>query len=166
MAAARQLVSYDDLFDAEDAVGGDAGGSGSPEAAGDWDDTALIQAWDSTIESYRKQHARMMGDDEFMARQHEQESRVGEWAPVAAPEPSRKRRRSADARADSSGRDSADGPGSGDGAGGPGSEDWWAAQFAAPQTEQEALHGLSMAWYYVGYYTACYQGFRSGAEGA
>ncbi|KAJ2714426.1 hypothetical protein H4R19_001736 [Coemansia spiralis] len=180
MAAPRQLVSYDDLCDGgnDDTtvgapaacpprdspqsscgqhgdVGGDASGSDDEAAAcaGAWDDTDLIQAWDSNIASYRRTHAAMMEDEEYMARQHEQESRVGEWAPAAedAPAgPSRKRPRGSPP------------PPGADGPVGPSIEQW-ALQLEAPQSEADALHKLNTAWYYVGYYTACYQGFRSGA---
>ncbi|KAJ2802070.1 hypothetical protein H4R21_002560 [Coemansia helicoidea] len=172
MAAPRQLVSYDDLCYGESDAGAsaacapcdsprsrpeqrdDVGGSDHDDDddvaathAEKWDDTDLIRAWDSNIASYRQTHAAMMEDGEYMSRQHEQESRVGQWAPVAEDVPSRKRPRTAALSAP----------------GGPAcsSIEEWALQLEAPQTEEDALHKLNMAWYYVGYYAACYQGFRS-----
>ncbi|KAJ1732220.1 hypothetical protein LPJ61_002153 [Coemansia biformis] len=201
MAAPRQLVSYDDLFDGEDAAGepsahapqdgpqdnsgldGDAGDddAGSDGNYGDsddmaivaahadaWDDSDLIRAWDSHIEGYRREHASMMEDKEYMARQHEQESRTGQWAPVmeeAGAGPSRKRRRGPGEGADSAhAHGSAKLPGTEVSTGDQACQgiDKWAAQLEPPLSKEDALHKLNMAWYYVGYYTACYQ-YRPGS---
>ncbi|KAJ2162704.1 hypothetical protein GGF46_000429 [Coemansia sp. RSA 552] len=165
MSAPRQLVSYDDLFSDDEAtpdtahveqardagVGGDeddveedSNALAHPEA---WDDSELVRAWDSTIGDYRKFHAGVLASDEYTSGdQHELESKVGQWM-TAELAPSKKRRLEADNSASpSTGQSIAE---------------WAAAHTAAPQSEEDALEKLNTAWYYVGYYAACYQGFRS-----
>ncbi|KAJ2662669.1 hypothetical protein IWW48_001727 [Coemansia sp. RSA 1200] len=168
MAAKRPIVSYDDLFEDEN-----EGESTKPHApaieqqpeemaaessdndsdgigANAWDDTELIRAWDGAIADYRKHHAELVGDPTYMAQRSTSESVVGRWMPAessAAPgakhQPKRKR--------------SAEEPGivAAVDAGGP----------APPESEEDALHKLTMAWYYAGYYAGYYQAaYRTGKQ--
>ncbi|KAJ2305109.1 hypothetical protein IWW55_002103 [Coemansia sp. RSA 2706] len=163
MAAPRQLVSYDDLFDNDESadspqshqqpadVESDGAETSDVMARADaWDDSELIRAWDSTIADYRKHHADILGDTDQRSSQRELESRVGRWI-SADSESDRKRKRGSldEAQSDSDAR--------------PHGQEIaeWAAQAEPPQSEEDALHRLNMAWYYIGYYTACYQALRS-----
>ncbi|KAJ2802519.1 hypothetical protein H4R20_003242 [Coemansia guatemalensis] len=187
MAAARQIVSYDDLFDDEagpsetisesqqmngdsnnndnnmdadnasdseiDSHGGVESAIGNPEA---WDDSDLIRAWDSTIKDYREFHESILNDETYMSGAHMLESKIGAWSLAISDSPagsSRKRRRASGTEAQTELDDQQ-----------PQGIAEWATHISAPQSEEDALHQLNMAWYYVGYYSACYQAFRTDAR--
>ncbi|KAJ2077868.1 hypothetical protein H4R24_004864 [Coemansia sp. RSA 988] len=183
MAAARQIVSYDDLFD-DEAVPSEPiskpqqkhGGSNNSMDAGNdsddgmdddgctenaigdpvaWDDSDLIRAWDSTIKDYREFHEGIMNDETYISGAHKLESRIGAWSLTTDDDSpagnSRKRRRASGTEVEP---DHQQHPGITE----------WAAHLNAPQSEEDALYQLNMAWYYVGYYSACYQAFRSEAR--
>ncbi|KAJ2338503.1 hypothetical protein GGF43_006862, partial [Coemansia sp. RSA 2618] len=177
MAAPRQLVSYDDLFDSDEDTADTAqqqqqqaesesedDGVGSIMARTDaWDDTELIRAWDGTIADYRKFHAGVLGDETQRSAERQLECKVGQWTAVST-SPSRKRKRELpNAGSEAAYTDSKDAytdskDANAEGAQHAGQEiAEWAAQSAPPQSEEDAMHRLNMAWYYVGYYTACYQ---------
>ncbi|KAJ2167194.1 hypothetical protein IW145_001672 [Coemansia sp. RSA 521] len=158
MAAPRQLVSYDDLFDEEDGIGmaveqpsaaqpdNDDDGVENMMARSDaWDDTELIRAWDGTIADYHKFHATILGDETLRSTQRELESKVGQWTDADTSK-KRKLEQSDTHTVQHDGQEIAN----------------WAAQTAPPQTAEDAMHRLNMAWYYVGYYTACYQALSDG----
>ncbi|PIA16321.1 hypothetical protein COEREDRAFT_87033 [Coemansia reversa NRRL 1564] len=181
MAAPRQIVSYDDLFDDETGASENIGepqqhpgdsnnGMGTGDSSDDeinddgtmesavgnpeaWDDSDLIHAWDSTIKDYREFHEGIMNDEEYMSGAHKLESRIGAWSLTTGDSPtrsSRKRRRASGTEVETE-LDNRQPPGIAE----------WAAHLDAPQSEEDALHQLNMAWYYVGYYSACYQAFRT-----
>ncbi|KAJ2004575.1 hypothetical protein GGI04_002558 [Coemansia thaxteri] len=185
--AARQKVSYDDLYSADEAEAGveaeaeqrpasaqssnasggddgsedDAYAGGIAAQAGTWDDSELVRAWDSTIEDYRRQHASILGDSELRATLHKTESKVGQWAAVeeelagaaAMTNSSKKRRHGAD---DVIMRDPTE---SGGEAGAMAQE--YASTLPGfpepPQSEEDALSKLNMAWYHTGFYAGYYQ---------
>ncbi|KAJ2847979.1 hypothetical protein IWW36_003563 [Coemansia brasiliensis] len=156
MSASRQLVSYDDLFTEDEPINDDSEQPQSrtesedgnlladPEA---WDDTELIRAWDSTIDDYRKFHSSILDDRETRSAERKLESKIGKWNAVDD-QPDRKRKRELlddDGRVEGAQQEIAE----------------WAAYAAPPQSEDDALQRLNTAWYYVGYYTACYQALRN-----
>ncbi|KAJ1730330.1 hypothetical protein LPJ72_004528 [Coemansia sp. Benny D160-2] len=168
MAAKRPIVSYDDLFEDEnegentttqapaiehhaEAMAAETSDNDSDDIGADaWDDTELIRAWDGAIADYRKHHAELVGDPTYMAQRSTSESVVGRWMPAessAAPGAKRqpKRKRSAEEPDIVAAVD----------AGGP----------APPESEEDALHKLTMAWYYAGYYAGYYQAaYRTGKQ--
>ncbi|KAJ1743203.1 hypothetical protein LPJ68_001207 [Coemansia sp. RSA 1086] len=157
MSAPRQLVSYGDLFAEDDEAINDVSeqpqGKAEPEEAENlladpkaWDDTELIRAWDSTIDDYRKFHISHLDDEEARSAERKLESKIGKWNPVDS-QSDRKRKR---AQHDDDGQLENAQPEIAE----------WAAYAAPPQTEDDALQRLNTAWYYVGYYTACYQNRR------
>ncbi|KAJ1644718.1 hypothetical protein J3B02_001761 [Coemansia erecta] len=127
---------------------------------GDWDDTDLLRAWDSTISEYRREHALLMNDEEYKAMQHRNESRVGKWADVRDVESAKKRRIEETAQQEQQEQTHSNDY----------QYDWEAAAWpvgslAPPQSEDDALHKLITAWYSAGYYAGYYQAFRSGIGG-
>ncbi|KAJ1845342.1 hypothetical protein LPJ73_004885 [Coemansia sp. RSA 2703] len=128
-------------------------GQGVVGMNGDWDDSDLIRAWDSTISSYRRQHALLMEDESYRAEQHASESIIGQWSSVESGaggkrkrrhEPPVKRHEPVVERQDLVAQEPA-----ADVAGFTG--------FGLPTSEDDALSKLNMAWYYAGYYAGCYQ---------
>ncbi|KAJ2802759.1 hypothetical protein H4S07_004617, partial [Coemansia furcata] len=169
--ASRQIVSYDDLYDADEAENTTQPEQQRPHSAsshtsieeeglcagdiiaqpGAWDDSDLVRAWDSTVEEYRKQHSSMLGDSSFRATMHETESKVGQWSAVtesldiAAESSSKKRRRGVGTKLNNTD---------------PEYEDYANALPAypeAPLSEEDALSKLNMAWYHAGFYAGYYQ---------
>ncbi|KAI9503391.1 hypothetical protein BX070DRAFT_235080 [Coemansia spiralis] len=167
--AGRQIVSYDDLFtDTENEAVGLQGGLRNlhPDQASDssstsddgmgssaiahpdaWDDSELIRAWDSAIGDYRKHHA------DLLATKHTWHSGTGRSATAQKDEQQagtdKKRKRK-----EAEPTESVEQPGGGE-------NEECAAELGTypepPQSEEEALYKLNMAWYYAGYYAGYYQ---------
>ncbi|KAJ2507336.1 hypothetical protein IWW47_001155 [Coemansia sp. RSA 2052] len=185
--ASRQIVSYDDLYSADEAERAvqpeqqsqqrpssasshtsteddkDAG-AGDDLCAGDivgqpgvWDDSELVRAWDSTIEDYRKHHASMLGDSAFRATMHESESKVGQWSSVTESADVAETASSKKRRRELDANSSAIEPGY---EASEAVQDYAGALPTypeAPLTEEDALSKLNMAWYHAGFYAGYYQ---------
>ncbi|KAJ1993970.1 hypothetical protein GGI25_001825 [Coemansia spiralis] len=177
--AGRQIVSYDDLFtDTENEAVGLQGGLRNlhPDQASDssstsddgmgssaiahpdaWDDSELIRAWDSAIGDYRKHHADLLGDETYLAQRH-RESAVGEWEHVQSATAQKDEQQAGTdkkrKRKEAEPTESVEQPGGGE-------NEECAAELGTypepPQSEEEALYKLNMAWYYAGYYAGYYQ---------
>ncbi|KAL4813084.1 hypothetical protein BDW67DRAFT_169063 [Aspergillus spinulosporus] len=133
-----------------------------------WDDSALVQSWDEAVEEYKLYHSiAAKGENvEDVLREAEAaaEVEVGpsmSWAQVE------KEDEMADANAADS-IQSAAAPAETHGmqvkqkqeteaAAGPQAQAPAMPYSAFPQTQDEGLKNLMMAWYYAGYYTALYQ---------
>ncbi|KAJ2696387.1 hypothetical protein FB645_006220 [Coemansia sp. IMI 203386] len=132
----------------------------------DWDDSDLLHAWDSTINEYRREHALLMGDAEYRAEQHKEESRVGKWGQVGRAEGNKRRRNEEMAEQTTFEQENEDAQRVvGDGQQNWETAMWLPGNLEPPQSEEDALHRLSISWYSAGYYAGYYQAFRSASKG-
>ncbi|ORX68570.1 hypothetical protein DL89DRAFT_268380 [Linderina pennispora] len=169
----RQIVSYNDLFSETE----EAGQAGTSEPApssveetakvdvseivscqGTWDDSELIQAWDSTIADYRKQHANVLGDQQAAEERRQTESKVGEWKAVEDIEQVDAGRTTKRARTESASEGHGESQCEYGG--------WQVSNPEPPASEDDALYRLNMSWYYAGYYAGYYQAYRHGKSQA